>query len=195
GRLADSATRILSTVHRKAAELSSQDEVNTFFATDAMVNRLRAVAGELREMGEQVRADELEGRLKAARQEAGRALRDRLDLYGDDGETIRLGRHRFAVNTRQAELTLVPHDDTLAFAVTGTDYRTPVVDEAFQATRPFWEQHLVSETSEVYRAEYLAGSLLLDGSSEALREAAEAGTLADFVRRAAADRYDEGYER
>ncbi len=43
-------------------------------------------------------------------QEAGRALRDRVDLFRDGGDTIRLGRHRFAVNTQPLELTLVPHD-------------------------------------------------------------------------------------
>ncbi|MFC5744467.1 DNA repair ATPase [Actinomadura rugatobispora] len=200
GRLAESAARILPAVQRKTASLTSQDEVNTYFATDAMVNRLRAVATELRDLGEHVRAGELEGRIRAARQEAGRALRDRLDLYADGGETIRLGGHRFAVNTRPAELTLVPHGDTLAFAVTGTDYRAPVDGEAFQETRPFWDQHLVSETPQVYRAEYLAASLLLDAqtsapSLQALHEAAAEDALDEVVRRAATERYDEGYER
>ena len=44
----------------------------------------------------------------------------------------------------------------MAFALTGTDFREPVADPAFAATRPFWDQLLVSETAEVYRAEYLA---------------------------------------
>lgn len=127
-RLVSSADRILAGVHRRAAALSSLDEVNAYFAADAMVARLRAIAAELRELDDAVRAEDLEGRLKAARQEAGRALRDRLDLY--DGDTIRLGRHRFAVNTRPIELTLVPHDGSLAYAITGTGYRRR------SATRP-----------------------------------------------------------
>ncbi|GGN50750.1 hypothetical protein GCM10011579_005790 [Streptomyces albiflavescens] len=52
-----------------------------------------------RELGDHVRAEELAGRLKAARQEATRALHDRTDLYADGGRTLRLGRHRLAVNT------------------------------------------------------------------------------------------------
>ncbi|MFG2085210.1 DNA repair ATPase [Spirillospora sp. NPDC048824] len=194
-RLTESADRILSGVRRRAATLASPDEVNTYFATDAMVARLRGIADELRALDDGVRAEELEGRVKSARQEAGRALRDRLDLYGDDGGTIRLGRHRFAVNTRPIELTLVPHRDTVAFAITGTDYRAPVLDDAFAATRHLWNQTLVSETPETYRAEYLATSILTGADSGELHRAAADGRLLTLVREAAAERYDEGYER
>lgn len=194
-RLIESAERILSGVRRRAATLGSPDEVNTYFATDAMVARLRGIADELRALDDGVRAEELDGRVKAARQEAGRALRDRLDLYGDDGGSIRLGRHRFAVNTRPIELTLVPHRDAVAFAITGTDYRAPVLDEGFAATRHLWDQNLVSETPETYRAEYLATSILADADPGELDRAATAGRLLHLVRDAAADRYDEGYER
>ncbi|NVI87683.1 DNA repair ATPase, partial [Actinomadura sp. BRA 177] len=194
-RLTESAERILSGVRRRAATLASPDEVNTYFATDAMVARLRSIADELRGLDDDVRAEELDGRVKAARQEAGRTLRDRLDLYGDDGGTIRLGRHRFAVNTRPIELTLVPHRDTVAFAITGTDYRAAVQDEGFAATRHLWRQTLVSETPETYRAEYLATSILSSSPLDDLRQAATDGRLLSLVRDVAADRYDEGYER
>ncbi|MEV0419619.1 DNA repair ATPase [Streptosporangium canum] len=207
-RLAGSADRILAGVRRRVAGLGSLDEVNTYFGSDPMVVKLRGVAGELRELGDQVRAEELEGRIKSARQEAGRALLDRLDLYADGGETIRLGRHRFAVNTQAPDLTLVPHGGRMAFAVTGTDYRSPVRDETFAETRPFWDQLLVSETAEVYRGEHLAASILAGAeagtlragdsavSLDALHEAAVAeGGLLRIVRQVAEARYDEGYER
>ncbi|GAB2961008.1 DNA repair ATPase [Nonomuraea fastidiosa] len=185
-RVFASAERVLSGVSRRLGSLASLDEVNTYFATDPMVAKVRSAAAELRELGDAVRAEELEGRVKAAQQEAGRALRDRLDLYDDGGETLRLGHHRFAVNTQPIDLTLVPHDGSMHFAITGTDYRAPVPD-SFADTRPFWEQTLVSETPEVYRAEYLAVSLL--------DEVTPGAPLADVVRRAAESRYDEGYER
>ncbi|WP_315987254.1 DNA repair ATPase [Actinomadura sp. HBU206391] len=195
-RLSESADRILSGVRHRVTGLGSLEEVNTYFATDAMVARLRTVAGELRSLGEPVRAEELEGRIKSARQEAGLSLRDHLDLYSDGGDTIRLGRHHFAVNTQPIELTLVPHQGTLAFTVTGTDYRSPVRDEAFAASRRFWDQSLVSETAEVYRAEYLAASILQDTPLDELHGAAQSESrLLELVRSMAATRYDEGYER
>ncbi|HEX5541525.1 MAG TPA: AAA family ATPase, partial [Micromonospora sp.] len=208
-RLVDSAERILTSVRRRASSLRSLDEVNTYFGSDPMITKLQSVADELRALGDPVRAEELAGRIKAARQEAGRALRDRIDLYSDGGEAIQLGRHRFAVNTQVVDLTLVPQDGRMAFAITGTDYRAPVRDEAFEATRPFWDQPLVSESPEVYRAEYLAASLLADAEKPPaaasdngfpslleLHEAAVGDSdLRDLVRRAAEARFDEGYER
>ncbi|AGZ46648.1 DNA repair ATPase [Actinoplanes friuliensis] len=193
-RLVDSAQRTLASVQRRVAGLATLDEVNTYFATDPMVGKLRSVAGELRTLGDTVRAEELDGRVKAARQEAGRSLRDRLDLYGEGGNTIRLGRHTFAVNTQAIDLTLVPDGPDLAFAITGTDYRSPVRDESFLATRPFWNQTVVSETSAVYRGEHLAAALLADDPAGVTTAAAD-GTLLTVVRRAAEARYDEGYER
>ncbi|MBL1067719.1 DNA repair ATPase [Streptomyces sp. 7-21] len=185
-RLAESAERILRTVSRRATSLGGLDEVNAYFATDPLVARVTATAGELRELGATVRADELEGRLKAIRQEAGRALRDRMDLIGADG-TLRLGRHRFTVTSQPFDLTLVPHDGGLSLAVTGTDYRAPVTDPAFAGTRPFWDQPLPSESPEVYRAEHLAASMLAAGQT--------GGDLAAAARRAAEAAYDEGYDR
>jgi len=186
-RLVESADRVLTSVQRRVAGLKSVDEVNTYFASDPMVAKLRSVASDLRELGDQVRAEELEGRVKAARQEAGRSLRDRLDLYTDGGDTLRFGKHAFAVNTQPLDLTLVPHDGAMAFAVTGTDYRSPVGDADFATTKPFWDQLVVSESAEVYRAEHLAASLL--------DTADPAADLLTQVRAAAESRYDEGYER
>ncbi|MEV0233791.1 DNA repair ATPase [Nonomuraea sp. NPDC050786] len=185
-RVFASAERILGGITRRLGSLGSLDEVNTYFATDPMVAKARSAAAELRSLGDAVRAEELDGRVKSAQQEALRALRDRLDLFSDGGETLRLGRHRFAVNTQPIDLTLVPHDRSMSFAITGTDYRSPV-PAAFADTRPFWDQLLVSETPEVYRAEHLAASLL---------DSLPAGAaLPDVVRQAMESRYDEGYER
>ena len=175
--------------------LTTLDEVNTYFATDPMVGKLRSVAAELRTVGDTVRAEELDGRLKAARQEAGRALRDRLDLYGAGGTTIRLGRHTFAVNTQAVDLTLVPDGAELAFTITGTDYRAPIRDAAFIAdTRPFWNQTLSSENEAVYRAEHLAAAIFAANPADTAVALAD-GSLRELVRREAESRIDEGYER
>ncbi|MFC5720609.1 DNA repair ATPase [Streptomyces gamaensis] len=192
-RLADSAQRVLVTVARRARSLPDADAVGAYFASDPLVAKVRTTARELRDLGEAVRADELDGRLKAARQEAARALRDRGDLY-DDAGTIRLGRHRFAVTTQSTDLTLVPHDGELVYAITGTDYRAPVRDAALTAHRAFWDQPLVSESPEVYRAEHLAALWLDRAGPDALAER-DPAALRDAVRRLAATRYDEGYDR
>lgn len=193
-RLADSAARVLETVARRGAALPDADAVHTYFASDPMVAKIRRTAEELRALGDTVRAEELDGQLLAARQEAGRALRDQDELYADGGSVIRLGRHRFAVNTQPFELTLVPQDGMLAFAVTGTDYRMPVTDPEFAATRPYWDQTLPSESPAVYRGEHLAARLLDEHGADRLG-ALDEGELAALVRESAAVAYDEGYQR
>ncbi|MFE0437398.1 DNA repair ATPase [Streptomyces nigra] len=189
-RLAGSAERVLRSVARRAAALPDADAVAAFFASDPMPAKARRIAGELRELGDQVRAEELDGRLKVARQEAGRALRDRTDLYADGGRTLRLGGHRFAVHTEPLDLTLVPDGDGLAFAVTGTDHRSPLTDPELTAARAYWDRPLPSESPDVYRAEHLAARLLDTHGAETLAGA----DLPELVRRAAREAYDEGYE-
>ncbi|MFE6914716.1 DNA repair ATPase [Streptomyces rubiginosohelvolus] len=193
-RLAGSADRVLETIARRVAALDDLDAVHTYFASDPMVAKIRRTADELRELGDPVRAEELDGRLKAARQEAGRALRDRTELYADGGSVIKLGRHRFAVNNQPFDLTLVPSGESLVFALTGTDYRAPVTDPAFTAARPYWEQLLPSENAAVYRAEHLAARLLDEHGASRLAALPDA-ERARLVRESAAEAYDEGYTR
>ncbi len=202
-RLLQAAERILQGVIRRAETFETDDDLNAFFAADAMVAKLRATADKLRKLGDSVNADEVETRLKTAREEAARGLRDRRDIYEEGASVIKLGKHRFSVNTQPLELTMVPRDGGMAFHLTGTGFYETVYDETFSATKDFWNQELVSETKEVYRGEYLAASILEDAelgraalSIAKLQEAALAdGQLLSLVRDYASERYDEGYER
>ncbi|WP_278263046.1 DNA repair ATPase [Nocardia sp. AG03] len=198
-RLVEAAHRMLSSIERRGAALTSADEVNAYFAADPMVLRLRAAITDLRGAGEVVAAEELDGRITTARQEAGRTLRDRRDLYADGGETIRLGRHRFAVTSARADLALVPHEGGLVYSIGGTDYLEPGAETDFGAeAAELWSQLVVSETPRVYRGEHLAASILADAEAAAgledLHEAAAAGKLDGIVREVARQRYDEGYQ-
>ncbi len=196
------AQRILEGVARRAAALGSADEVNAYFASDAMIAKLRDIVAELVSLGDGVKADELEAKLKTARQDALRGQRDAADLFEGGGELIRFGEHRFPVNKQPLELMIVPHDDGLAIHLAGTDFYEPLTDERLVAARALWHQDLPSESPEVYRGEYLAASVLADAEAgvggatvAALHDHARAGTLEAALRQVAQERYDEGYER
>ncbi|MEM8934208.1 MAG: hypothetical protein AAGE94_23645, partial [Acidobacteriota bacterium] len=215
GRMLQAADRILDGVRRRASSQADAEALATYFVGDAMVQKLRELAESLREIGESVKADELDSRLKSAREEAARSIRDKADLFeGGEGagEVIRLGKHRFSVNTQAFDLTMVPRvgrtgDTLMAFHLTGTDFYDPIDDPAFAETRAYWDQLVVSETDSVYRGEYLAASILLDAEEGApgptltqlhkalIEEEAEEDGLLKLVRQVASDRYDEGYER
>ncbi len=209
GRMLQAADRILQGIVRRASALGDADELNTYFVGDAMVAKVRDLAGQLRKIQESVKADELESRLKAAKEDAARSLRDRQEIFEGGAEVLKLGRHRFSVNTQPFDLTLVPRtgeresDLQMALHLTGTDYYEVLDDPEFNQTRDVWNQLLVSETPRVYRGEYLAACLL------AAAEAGEAGLdlarlqqaaldrdqLLAVVRRWSSERYEEGYER
>lgn len=227
-QLVTSADRILEGLQRRAAGITNTDELNAFFASDAMVMKVREVADRLREINDPVKADELESRLKAARQESGRSLRDRQEIFVGGANVIKFGNYQFSVNTEPVELTMVPRrvdlgsgeTTVMALHLTGTDFFEDIHDPELESTRDFWDQQLVSETSEVYRSEYLAYCMmadaevgranlsmkslydtLLSGPSRVAGVGDEAAVasvhpgLVEVVRAYAQDRYDEGYDR
>ncbi|MBK8010506.1 MAG: DNA repair ATPase [Deltaproteobacteria bacterium] len=219
--IVQAANRILSSVERRAKSFKSEAELNAYFAGDAMVAKVRSLAAELAALGDSLRSDEVVAKLKACGQDAVRQLRDRLELFEDGADVIRLGRHKFNVNVQPFELTMVPREDGMAIHLTGTEFYERVDDEAFLATRSYWSQTLVSESDDVCRGEFLACSIffeaersLIAGTSPNLNANANArgapsltmaslieanlegaDGLLPIVREVAATRYDEGYER
>ena len=178
---------------------SEFDDLNAYLASDPMVQKLRSLIEQLQELGDTVKSDELAGRIKSAREDAIRHLRDRSELF--DGDTIAFGKHRFSVNTQDLELTMLRRDDDMVFHLTGTGYYSPVDSADFLATQSYWDQDLVSENDTVYRAEYLAWKIIDAGergqeglSPQVLQQADfSEGELLELVRKFAAQRYEEQY--
>ncbi|MBL9172279.1 MAG: DNA repair ATPase, partial [Verrucomicrobiales bacterium] len=160
GSLLTAAERILKVVQNRLAGFKTLEEIHTYMAADLMTAKVRETIEELLALGDPVKADDLQGRLKTVQQDAVRQLKDRQDLFVDGAAVIQLGRHKFNVNTQPLDLTIVQRDGQPHFHLTSTQYFDPVTDEAYQATRQVWEQEVVSENGEVYRAEYLAWRML-----------------------------------
>lgn len=202
--IADAAERILSSIEKRSLKFSEPDELNTYFAADALVMKTRELVERLRELDSAVKADDIESRFKAIKEQALRSLRDKSDIYEDGGNIIKLGpRHKFSVNNQELDLTIIPRDGDLNIHLTGTNYYEPIVHPDLEALRDYWEMSLESETPKVYRAEYLA-SLIIDGaqagqyglSVDALNNAlVDDEVLNKLVRDFASPRYKEGYEK
>ncbi len=205
--LVTAAGRILDGTQRRVAQLSKLEEVHSYFAADMLISKLRKLVADMRALGAQVAADDIETRLKTSRDQALRGVRDQAELVTEGGNNLRLGKHVFTISRHPLELTLVPHSDGLAYHLTGTDYLVPVNDPALQAYKPYWQQALPSETAAISRAEYLAGCLLdasLQGSTPLpwarMTELVALGpeghaALLDQVRQFAAERYQDGYDK
>lgn len=161
GALLSAAERILKVIQNRLNGFASVQEINAYLATDLMVAKVRDQIGELLALGDSVKADDLQGRLKSAHQDAVRQLKDRQELFVGGPGVIQLGRHRFNVNTQPLELAVVHREGEPFLHLTGTRYFDAITDEAFLATRSAWDQEIPSENPDVYRAEFLAYRLFL----------------------------------
>ena len=219
--LMTAAERILKVIHNRLAGFKSLEEINTYMASDLMIAKVREIADQLLALEDAVKADHLQGRLKSVQQDAARQLKDRQELFVGGTDVIRLGKHRFNINTQPLDLTVVNRNGAPQLHLTSTRYFEPIIDPEFLAARDVWDQEVVSENRAVYRAEYLARRLLesLDHPSSspapaaapdpaasdtevrrsrAARSLTDALALSDTERLAlvqefAAHRYQEGY--
>jgi len=201
--IADAGDRILSSIEKRSLKFTEGDELNTYFASDALVMKTRELVEKLRDLDSAIKADDIESRFKAIKEQALRSLRDKSDIYEDGGNIIKLGpRHKFSVNTQELDLTIIPRNGVLNVHLTGTSYFEPIQNGALMELKDYWDMSLESETPNVYRAEYLSALMLRsaenfedDLSIDGLLAAIDDETLGELVRNYAAPRYKEGYEK
>jgi len=191
--LQTAAERILKGVRNRANKLKSVVEINGFFASDLMIDKLRESIEQLRELGDSNKAGDLQTQLKTIQEDALRQLRDKEDLFEGGGNAIRFGRHSFAVNTQSLDLTMVPRSGGMYYHLTGTGFFQEVEDPEFLATKSVWDQSYPSENAQVYRAEFLAYLVLkeLEAEQNWLKE----DEILPYVQKFMASRYQDGYNK
>lgn len=205
-QIVEAAGRILDGIPRRLTNVRETEALYSYFASDPLIAKLRKQIDDLRGLGASVAADDLDTRLRTARDEALRTVRDRRELLADDGNSLKFGRHAFTVNKQPLDLAIAPRNGSMGFHLNGTDYWQPVSNQQLDELKPYWDQALVSETPNLYRAEYLAGSLLDDVLSgrtaitqttllEQALDAQAPDRLLASVRDYAASRYQEGYQK
>ena len=202
--LADAIERMLQNIEKRSQRFKSEDELNTYLASDPLALKIRDLIAQLRELDSAVKADDAEARLKMIRDQAFRSLRDKIDLYDEGGSVIKLGpRHKFNVSKEELDLTIIPKGDGLALHLVGTKYFEDIADPRLEALKPYWKLAGESESPDVYRGEYLAFRIIeaARANTEGLDWAslntavAKKATLEKLVRDFATPRYRDGYER
>jgi len=199
--LAQAADRILKGVKNRVESFEEINDIHGYFASDLMIDKVRNLIAELEELGDSVKVDDIQSRLKTTREDAVRQLKDKRELYEDGDNVIRFGNHRFSVNTQVLDLTTVLRDDALNYHLTGTDFYEPVDSEALEATREVWSMEVVSENRDVYRAEFLAYQMLLADRKdqwlaiEGIEAPYTTESLLPVVQKFMGPRYREGYTK
>ncbi len=194
GALLTAAERILKVVQNRLAGFKSLEEIHTYMASDLMTAKVRETIEQLLALGDSVKADDLQGRIKTVQQDAVRQLKDKQELFVDGTSVIQLGKHKFNVNTQPLDLTIVQRDGQPHFHLTSTKYFDAITDADYLATRQVWDQEVISENADVYRAEYLAWQMLAATKLEdflALSEEQRLAAVQEFM----AARYQDGYTK
>ncbi len=185
-----SAERLLKGIENRAHNLASVEAINGYFAADLMIERVHDTVTQLTDLGDTVKAEDIQSRLKTIHQDAVRQRKDKLALYEDGESIIRLGEHRFAVNHQTLTGTLVRQETGFFFHLTGTGFFAPVTEEALAATQAVWDLEVPSESPTLYRAAYLAYQFLHAGAED---PAEDLETLTQQIQTFMGTRYDEGY--
>ncbi|TRZ43165.1 DNA repair ATPase [Robertkochia solimangrovi] len=190
--LQTAAERILKSISKKAESLKSASEINGYYASDLMVNKLRDIVDQLRELDDSGNAEEIETAIKTSREDAHRKLKDKQDLYEDGENIIRLGNHKFGVNRQEPDLSIVYKENRLFYHITGTDFYQPLDNAILNDSKAYWNQEFVSENENVYRASFLAYKLYTTQDTESL-SALSPEQLLSFVQEESGKNYTEGY--
>jgi len=198
--LFSSADRMLKGIDQRLQGFETVNDINAYFASDIMIQKLRDIIEELSRLGDSVKSDELAAKLKTVKEEALRQLKDRKELFVGDKNVIKFGKHHFTVNTQKMDLALIPKEGSLYIHITGTDFWEKVSDDKLNKYKNIWEQALVSETNDIYRAEYLAYRIY-EASKNGITENIDTLSgysdeeLSDFIRKFMEPRYIEGYTK
>ncbi len=189
--LENAAKRILKGVTKKALSFTTVVDINGYFASDLMINKLRDIITNLMELDDAGKAETIETALKVAKEDATRKLKDKQDLYEDGENIIKLGKHKFGVNKQPLDLTIVYKDKTLQYHLTGTDFYQEIENEILVQSKKYWDQELISENQEIYRAAYLAYKIF----STKKKEIANLGEkeLLELIKSESSKNYAEGY--
>ncbi|MCP4219300.1 MAG: AAA family ATPase, partial [bacterium] len=198
--LLNASERIIKGIKNRLETFDTINEINGYFATDLMVEKVRDIVDQLLEIGDSVKADDIQGQIKTVKEDAVRQLKDKQDLFLEGKDIIKFGNHHFTVNTQHLDLSLVQKDEGLFFHMTGTDFWQKADVPGLDDLRSVWDQEAVSENRDVYRGEYLAYKMLENTVAEGYGKLEQFGKLKEeelreHVRAFMAPRYKEGYTK
>ncbi len=198
--LQEAAERILKAVKSRISRFNEVTEINGYFASDLMIEKLKNIVKELQDLGDNVKGDDIQSKLKTVREDTVRQLKDKSELFVAGENIIKFGPFQFSVNTQPLELSMVNKNGRLYFHLGGTNFFEEVVNEEILHAKPVWEQILISENPDVYRAEFLAYVIF----TEAKENPVDSTTLFELyklpfekllnlVQEKMATRFSEGY--
>jgi hypothetical protein len=197
--IVNAAELTLGSIKNKVTKIHKIEELNSYFAADSLVLKYGQFIENIKKLGDNTKADELFGKFKNIKDQSLRQLRDSQDIFEDNGNVMKMGKHRFSVNKTPVDLSMVNRDGKNYLHITSTNFYEEITNAELETLRDYYEHDVLSESRDIYRSEYLAYSVLnaaIKGTSitmEDLHVAIEAKKLNDVVSTFSATLYKEGY--
>ncbi|MGB1296279.1 MAG: DNA repair ATPase, partial [Flavobacteriales bacterium] len=187
-----SAERILKGVEKKSATFKSAEDIHAYFASDLMISKIRDLIAQLQELNDSGKAEQVEAKLKMAKEESIRKLKDKLELYEDGENVIKLGQHKFGVNHQPLDLNIIEKENRLFYHLSGSDFYEEVDEASIMDFQDVWNAEYNSENKDVYRGEYLAYKVYQTIDSKSVLSE---GELQQAIKQYTSKYYTEGYTK
>ncbi|TYQ15588.1 UNVERIFIED_CONTAM: Holliday junction resolvasome, helicase subunit [Acetivibrio alkalicellulosi] len=194
--LMSAADRLLKGIGNRLNSFNEIEEINGYFASDIMIEKVRDIASQLISLNDTVKSDEIQSRLKTVREDAIRQLKDKQELFVGGKNVVKFGNNLFSVNTKPLDLSMVKKDDGFYFHISGTDFWERVTSQEINKYRASWDQEVLSENKEVYRGEYLTYKIFEaeNKNIESLQRYSDQELL-EFIQKFMEPRYQESYTK
>ncbi len=190
--LLTSAERILKGVEKKSESFSKAEDIHAYFASDLMISKIRDIVEQLQSLNDSGKAEQISAKLKITKEESLRKLKDKLELYEDGENIIKLGKQKFGVNHQPLDLNIVEKENQLYFHLSGSDFYELIEDESITNFNSIWNQEYISENAKVYRGEYLAYQVYTRLEHKARLDDSK---LTEAVKAYTSKYYTEGYTK
>lgn len=153
----------LRSIQNKVGQAETVNEVSSIFLTDGIVLRAKKLISQVRELGDVSQSEDLDAQLRKIEKDAIKKVRDDLDIFENGGSVLKLGSYRFAVNKRPFEVVLIKREGKVYTHIETTDYYKEIdLSTINEQLYKYWNYDFISESNNLYRAEYLVYSILDD---------------------------------
>lgn len=190
----------LQTIAKKVTKFETIADLNTYFASDSIVLKVRQLIEDIKNIGGVTQSSTLENKLVEIKNMSMRSLRDNTDIFEDNGNIMKMGKHRFPVNKTNLDLTILNKDGKMQSHLTSTDYFNVINNDKFKELEHLWNSDLASESSSVYRSEFLSYIILNDAingnnnlSLQTLKDSIKNNKINEIINSYTDSRYKDSY--
>jgi MoxR-like ATPase len=198
--IVSNATLTLNSIRNRVSKITKIEDMNSYFASDTLVVKYQQFIETVKSLGDNTKADDLFSAFKNIKDQSLRQLRDTQDIFEDNGNIMKLGKHRFSVNKTPIDLSMVVKDNKHYLHITSTDFYEQISDTVLEELKDFYDHSVISESKDIYRSEYLAYQFLQDTlknernlSIEIVNKAIKDAKIYQLISDYSSTLYKEGY--